>query len=435
MTCSNKLICFASLLLLISTCVGCTPPASRTAASEPSIQPAQPTAEPIAFEPVDQTDIQSLVDGNTRFALELYRQLQESQGNLFFSPYSISLALGMTYAGARSETEKQMAEVLHFTEQQTFHPAVLSLNDNILSPAGSNDDDDQQRFQLNIANSIWGQEGFAFQPDFLSALSTYYGAGMQLVDYINAAEDARRQINAWVEDETEDKIKDLIPSGVLDSMTRLVLANAIYFNAAWEHQFEEQATQDAPFTLLDGSEISVPTMNQHEKFTYMEKDGLQVIELPYGQQSASMVILLPEREAFRQFEAGLDQETLASILDSLQPADVQLSFPKFSFDSQFDLVAALNQLGLSAPFDPQVADFSGMDGARDLYISNILHKAFIDVDENGTEAAAATAVVMKLTSAMPTEPVEVKVDHPFIFLIRDNESGSILFMGRILDPR
>ena len=435
---SNRHQSFILLFLLITTTACSVLPSNPPEVPQPPAKPELPSpqpVEPISFEPVDEAHLQDLAEGNTRFALDLYRQMQDGGGNLFFSPYSISLAMAMTYVGARSNTEQQMADVLNFFEQETFHPAVAMLNSDMMSRAEAVQDRDMQGFQLNIANSIWGQDGYAFQPAFLDILSDHYGAGMQLVDYINDPEGARKQINAWVEDETEDKIKDLIPQGVLDGLTRLVLANAIYFNAAWEHQFEESFTRDAPFNLLDGNSVDVPMMAQREAFGYAEVDGLQAIELFYEGREASMVIFLPETESYTAFEDDLDNETMDELLAALQPRQLELFMPKFTFESEFELVPTLTALGLQDPFDPQVSDFSGMDGTRGLYISNILHKAFVDVDEEGTEAAAATAVVMKMTSAMPEEPLLVRIDHPFIFLIKDNQTGSILFMGRVLDPR
>ena len=427
------------LVLIITACNSALPGQPISEPEEENAMPTQsdplPDVEPIVFTAVDENDRAVLVKDNSDFAFDLYHQLKKESGNLLFSPYSISMALGMTYAGARSNTEQQMADVLNFMDQPAFHPAVAFLNNDLNSLSTVPDDSDEQAFKLNIANSIWGQEGYAFQDAFLDILSSYYGAGLQQVDYINNAEKARQQINAWIEKETNNKIKDLIPSGVLDSMTRLVLANAIYFNAAWQNQFLEPATSDAPFTLVDGTEISTPTMHLKESFAYADINGTQVIELPYQQYSASMIVILPERENFAEFESSLDAAVLQDMFNNLQSAEVMLSFPKFKYEAKLDLVSTLGQMGLRDPFNPQAADFSGMDGTRGLYISNILHKAFIDVDENGTEAAAATAVVMKLTSAKPGDPVEMKVDHPFIYLIKDNKTNTILFMGRVMDPR
>ncbi len=386
--------------------------------------------------PVIEGDQQELVAGNTAFALELYRQLKEEDGNLFYSPYSISLALAMTYAGADGETEAQIAQALHFTlPQGQLHPAFNALD---LLLAGreeaAGEEDSKGNFRLNIANSIWGQEGYEFLPAFLDVLAENYGAGLRLMDFLNAPDDSRQAINDWVSEETEGKIKDLIPPGALTPMTRLVLANAIYFNASWQSQFDEDATEEASFTLLDGSQISVPMMNQTEWFGYAAGEGYQAVELPYEGGQMSMVILLPDTGDFEDFESNLEAVGLQTILTAIEYQRLVLSMPKFSFDAGFSLVDPLRAMGMGAPFSPGEADFSGMDGTRDLFISGILHKAFVAVDEQGTEAAAATAVIMAGTSAMPDEPMEVKIDRPFIFLIRDVETGAILFIGRVLNP-
>jgi serpin B len=323
-----------------------------------------------------------------------------------------------------------MADVLHFAlSQEQLHPAFNGLDGQLTQAAG----DEEQPFKLNIANSIWGQQDFAFEPDFLDTLAENYGAGLRLVDYQNAAEEARQLINTWVEDETEDKIKDLIPPDALDSMTRLVLANAIYFKAAWQTQFEEEATQDVPFTLLDGSQVTVPTMHQTESMRYASGDGWQAVELAYEGGRQSMLILLPASGEFEAFESSLDAGRVAEIVDRLQWKSVELAFPKFSFESTFELDGVMASMGMPSAFDATRADFSGMRTERDLYISAILHKAFVDVNEEGTEAAAATAVVMRLTSAME-DPEQVSVDRPFMFMIRENDTGSILFAGRVLNP-
>jgi serpin B len=386
----------------------------------------------IASPQVSPSDFNSLVDGNTAFAFDLYQALRGEQGNLFYSPYSISLALAMTYAGARGETEQQMADTLHFTlPQDSLHPAFNSLDQQLASRGEGAQGKDEKGFRLNIVNAIWGQQDYTFLPQFLDVLAENYGAGLRLLDFINKPEESRVTINNWVSDQTEGKIKDLIPQGVIDDLTRLVLTNAIYFNAAWLNPFNEKLTQDGIFHLLDGSEVTVPMMRQTESFGYAEGEGYQAVELPYS-GNLSMVILLPESGQFDSFEQSLDANYVDAILKDLEDKQVALTMPKFEFESEFSLVDTLSEMGMPIAFSGG-ADFSGMTGNNDLCIGDVLHKAFVSVDEAGTEAAAATAVVMKLTAA-PAEPVEVTVDRPFIFLIRDIETNSIIFVGRVMNP-
>jgi serpin B len=338
----------------------------------------------------------------------------------------------MTYAGARGETEQQMAQTLHFMlSQELIHQAFNALDLDLASRGEEVDEEENEPFRLHVANSIWGQRGYEFKPEFLDTLARNYGAGLRIVDYVAAAEEARQAINQWVSDQTEEKIKDLIPPGLLDELTRLVLANAIYFKASWFYPFNEEGTQDGAFHIIDGGEVQVPMMFQEETFRYSAGEGYQAIELPYVGQELAMIILLPELGEFAGFEKGLSSERLSGILDDMSSQSVVLTMPKFKYESEFRLSEALIKMGMQAPFAK--ADFSGMDGTRDLFISEVVHKAFIAVDEKGTEAAAATAVLMRLTAA-PSEPVEMTIDHPFIYLIRDSTTGSILFMGRVLNP-
>jgi len=381
---------------------------------------------------VESPDLEKLVEGNTAFAFDLYQALREKGDNLFYSPYSISIALAMTYAGARGETEQQMADTLHFLlSQDRLHPAFNALDLELARRGEDVKQEEGEPFQLNIANSIWGQQDFEFLPEFLDTLALNYGAGLRLVDFVKATEEARQAINQWVEDKTEDKIKDLIPEGVLDRMTRLVLANAIYFNAGWMHPFEEGNTKEGTFYLLDGSTVTAPFMSQEENFRYAKRDSYQAVELPYVGGNTSMVILLPKEGQFDSFEDSLDSDHVKQILDSLEMQNVFLNMPKFEVESSFSLKEALTSMGMRDAFE--AADFSGINGKKDLFISEILHKAYVSVDEEGTEAAAATAVIISLT-AMPEAPVEMTLDQPFIYLIRDNETGTILFVGRVMNP-
>jgi serpin B len=256
---------------------------------------------------------------------------------------------------------------------------------------------------------------------------------MRIVDYIHAAEASRQTINQWVSDQTEGKIKDLLPQGSINELTRLVLTNAIYFNAAWASQFEKAMTQNGPFHRLDGSTVTVPMMHQMKSFRYAEGADYQAVELPYDGNQLSMVIILPAADRFNSFEAGLDSVQVKDIIASLQSSQVNLAMPRFKIESEFGLKPALGSLGMAAAFSPDEADFSGMDGQKDLYISDVVHKAYVSVDEAGTEAAAATGVIVGTTS-LPTNIKNVTLDHPFIFLIRDIPTGTILFLGRVMDP-
>ena len=389
--------------------------------------------ERITSPDVNPSEQALLVEGNSAFAFDLYQALREQDGNLFYSPHSISVALAMTYAGARGETAQQMADTLNFIlEQERLHPAFNWLDIELASRGEGAQGKDDEGFRLNVVNAIWGQKDYEFLSDFLDVLAENYGAGLRILDFINETEKSRLTINDWVSDQTEGRIKDLIPQGAIDALTRLVLTNAIYFNAAWEDPFDEDVTADGPFYLFEGGQVIVPMMKQTESFGYTEGEGYQAVELQYDGNELSMVILLPEADQFQAFEEGLQAQQVCDIISDLQPTGVALTMPKFEFDSEFSLTDTLAEMGMPIAFSGD-ADFSGMTGTLALYISEVIHKAFVSLDEAGTEAAAATAVIMP-ESGPPELPVEVTIDHPFIFLIRDIETGAILFVGRVMNP-
>ncbi len=398
--------------------------------------PAQPGVELVSNQPritdatVSQDDIQQLVSDNTAFATALYQQLRGQDGNLFFSPYSISLALAMTASGANNDTATQMADTLHFSRPAgRLNPAFNALDQSL---EGGQNSSTKGGFKLDIANSIWAQHDFDFLPAFLDTLAQYYGSGIYPVDFQDS-ETVRQQINQWVADQTANKIQDLIPQGAIDPMTRLVLANAIYFKAAWQYPFDKSQTAPADFTLAGGSTIQTPTMHVRDSLTYLKSDGYQAVEMPYAGGNYAMIAVMPDAGSLGSFEQSLTADQIQKIRDGLQPAEVTLSMPSFKIESSFGLSDTLKALGMTDAFDPSAADFSKMDGRQDLYINNVVHKAYVNVDEDGTEAAAATGVVAGLTSMMANE-VTVTLDHPFIFMILDNTSGSVLFMGRMENP-
>jgi serpin B len=409
-----------------------------TACTQPAVSPAEAgvlkSDKPRITSPaVSDSTVEDLVGGNSDFAIDLYQKLRTKDGNIFYSPYSISLALAMTYAGARGETEEQMADTLHYgLGQDRLHPAFNSLDMELASRGEGAEGKDDEGFRLNIVNAIWGQKDYEFLTDFLDTLAQNYGAGLRVLDFIGAPEESRVTINDWVSDQTEGRIEDLIPQGMINTLTRLVLTNAIYFNAAWMFQFNEDATIDGVFHLISGDEVTAPMMRQTESFGYTEGDDYQAVELPYDGGELSMVILLPDSGEFSGFESSLDFEKLQGIIDDISYQEIALTMPKFEFESSFDLKQTLSEMGMANAFSDS-ADFSGMTGKRELFIAEVVHKAFVAVDEAGTEAAAATAVVMP-TSAVPEEPVPVKIDRPFIFLIRDIETGALIFVGRIVNP-
>jgi serpin B len=374
---------------------------------------------------------QRLVEGNTTFALDLYGRLKSSPKNVFFSPYSISTCLAMTYGGARGDTAKQMAEVLHFGPKAAqVHSAFASLQ------RGLNEIGGQGSNQFNIANALWAQQGHAFLPAFLTIARDEYQANVNQADFKTAAESARSKINQWVAQKTQERIKDILPPGSVDAMTRLVLANAIYFKGAWAAQFRAAETRPQPFHVSAGSQVQVPMMHQSENVRYAEDDSLQAVEMPYSGNGLSMVVLLPRRiDGCPDLEKRLTPSLLSQSLAQMKQQKVEIFLPKFKMDSSFELNGPLAKMGMADAFGPK-ADFSGMDGTRQLYISGVFHKAWVEVNEQGTEAAAATATTMRaLSIARPLTPPPVfRADHPFIFLIRDMRSGSILFLGRLAQP-
>jgi len=421
----KKVLTLVLIVLLVLPLIGCNQAAGGELLMSDKPRETSPD--------VSEADLALLVEGNTAFAFDLYQALKAKDGNLFYSPHSISVALAMTYAGARTETAEEMATTLQFLlEQDTLHPAFNWLDAELASRGEGAQGRDDEGFRLNIVNAIWGQEDYEFLSEFLDVLAENYGAGLRILDFINETEESRLAINDWVSDQTEERIKDLIPEGVITALTRLVLTNAIYFNAAWAYPFDDKVTANGPFYLLDGGQVTVPMMKQTEAFGYTDGEGYQAVELLYDGDELSMVIMLPDDGQFEAFEEGLQADEVSDIIDSLQLAEVALTMPQFEFDSEFSLKDTLADMGMPIAFS-DAADFSGMTGSPELLVSDVIHKAFVSVDEAGTEAAAATAVTMELT-AIPDPPVEVTLDRPFIFLIRDIETGAILFVGRVLNP-
>jgi len=376
-------------------------------------------------------DLQSVVKGNSDFGFDLYQELKGEEGNLFFSPYSISTALAMTYAGARGETEKQMAQVLHFPlTQESLHPAFSKLQSDLNAIQNKGD------VQISIANSLWAQESYKFLDSFIELNKKYYDAGLYFVDFIKKREAARKKINDWVEKKTHDKIKELIKPPMLTIDTRLVLCNAIYFKGNWLSQFDKEKTYNRDFYVSPDTTMLVPMMYQQTRLKYKYFEQFCALELPYEGNDLSMIIFLPnEDDGLLEFEDHLTADSVHVWIDELMKVDeglVMVNMPKFKTVSEFELSRTLYDMGMPDAFSLPPADFSGMTGTKDLFISKVIHKAYVEVNEEGTEAAAATAVVMMKSVAM--KPLEFKADHPFIFLIRENQTGSILFIGRIVDP-
>ncbi len=376
---------------------------------------------------VSEDDLSKLVEANNEFALDLYHKIDNGDGNLFYSPYSISLALAMTYAGAEGQTEQQMAGTLNFSlPEKKLHRAFNYLDQSL-------SDRNDENFTLNVSNSFWSQKNYHFEEEYLDTLAVNYGAGIRVLDFLNEPDLSRETINKWVENETENKIKDLLPKGAVTSKTRAVITNAIYFNAFWKLPFEESATEFRNFTLLNGKEKDVEMMSQTEEFKYAQDTDYKAVELPYqGKSNMSMLVILPNRTQFEEFENKLNIELLEDIIAKLEPRGVSLKIPKFEYEAKLDLKEILKEMGMPSAFSSS-ANFSGMTGDESLFISKFLHKAFVSVDEKGTEAAAATAVGFEEEAVTPQ--VEMNIDSPFIFLIRDNETGTILFAGRVTNPR
>jgi len=364
----------------------------------------------------------SLVVGNTQFAFDLYRILHQQGGNLFFSPYSISLALAMVYTGSHEKTEEQMASVLHFEFAPYELPPVFgALHSRLLGQGTGN-------FQLRLANSLWWQEGYALRQVYLNTLRRRLGATVEALDFFTTPEKSRATINEWVSRYSTGKIKELLPQGSITSLTRLVLANAIYFRATWKERFNADFTSNSTFNLLGGGQVIVPMMEQITPFAYTATSDVQAVELPYISEQFSMVVLLPVRGQFEDFASSLTADRVAAILEHLSIQMVQIYMPRFEFRSSFELAGALGELGLTDAFVLGRANFRRMTLDREFFLGEVHHQSIVSVDENGIFAVAATA------RDMVGPDVPTRLDRPFIFLIRDIETNSILFIGQVMDP-
>jgi serpin B len=393
------------------------------------VEQASPPTSPVDDTGATPEGTNSVVNANALFAFDLYSRFAEQEtGNIFFSPYSISTALAMTYEGARGETASEIQQVLHIpADPDVRRPSFASVYNEINAPG--------KLYELKTANALWAQQDYEFLEDYITTVEQYYGGKVTNLDFVGNTEESRSTINSWVEDQTNDKIENLIPPGVLNSLTRLVLTNAIYFKGTWELQFDEGDTMDEPFYTAPGTTVTAPLMRltgEDATFPYAEADNLQILELPYDGNDLSMLIILPEKG---KPSPGLTPEKLQDWRALLVEQRVDIYIPRFKFETKYFMVETLSGMGMPTAFTIGAADFSGMDGTRELFIGNVIHQAFVEVNEEGTEAAAATAVVMYLT-AMPEEPVipVFRADHPFIFLIQQRDTGNILFMGRVSDP-
>lgn len=380
-----------------------------------------------------EAELAALVAGNTSFALDLYRWLRtaEPEENLFYSPHSISVALAMTWAGARGTTAEEMASTLHFElPDAALHAGMnrlaleLDSREDIEVPEG-------EPFTLRVSNAIWGLDDYPYEQPFIDTLAKDYGAGLHLVDFVGDPDASRDTINGWIAERTNDLIPELIPDGVIKPTTRMVLTNAIYFLAGWLSPFDEALTAKAPFANSDGTSAEVDMMKLPEaELAYAEVDGHQIVELPYVGEAVSMVVILPADGQFESFEANLDTARLTALTSALGRSFGTLEMPKLQLRSQFSLARALSELGMPTAFGGG-ADLTGIASLEHLFIQDVIHEGVVIIDEEGTEAAAATAVVVG-TDSEPVSSFEMTVDRPYLFVIRDRPTGAILFVGRVV---
>jgi len=392
----------------------------------------EPTPEPVPVandKGATPAGINSVISANDQFALDLYSQLKNSEGNIFFSPYSISTALAMTYEGARGKTADEMQAVFHFPTDGNLRKSSFAAIHNQLNKPDA-------KYKLNIANALWAQNDYKFLNDYLTTLQQYYAGKATNVDFKNSTEEARQTINKWVESKTNNKIKDLFPQGSLNNMTRLVLTNAIYFKGTWIKQFEKSQTKDEDFRVSSTDTIKVPMMrrtDKNAKFNYAETDNLQILEMPYEGDKLSMMILLPKNDSLSSLESSLTLEKINDWRSKLKEQRVDVFMPKFTFDTKYFMNDTLAKMGMPTAFT-KAADLSGMDGTQNLLIQKVIHQAFVDVNEEGTEAAAGSGVSVGLKSIAPQTTI-FRADHPFVFAIQDKDNGNILFLGRVVNPK
>ncbi|NOR44451.1 MAG: serpin family protein [Candidatus Delongbacteria bacterium] len=369
-------------------------------------------------------------DSNNEFMMKMYNKLilDKKNDNIFFSPFSISSALAMTFAGSDGNTEVQMANALEFSSNTDIFHKDFSTVTNRINEIGK-----KGKVQLSIANSLWMQKGYTFLDEFTKIGKEYYNAEIENLNFAES-DKSRKIINQWVEDKTNNKIKDLIPKGILDALTRLVLTNAVYFKGEWKEQFKKTRTQEKTFHTFKGKDVPAKMMYNKARYGYYENDKFQFLEMPYKGDDVSMFVFLPkDKKGLPDIEKIMDMELINTSIKEIVKKDVKVYFPKFKLGLSYELSKLMKNLGMNDAFSKK-ADFSKMTGNKELYISAIIHKTFIEVDEKGTEAAAATAVVMRMKSAMPTECPEFIADHPFFYFIRENSTGTILFTGRMNDP-
>jgi serpin B len=373
----------------------------------------------------------SLAEANNAFAIDLFKQATKPSENAVFSPYSISAAFAMAYAGAAGQTADQMQKVMHWSGPASKIAADFTALDQILKDAQKSG-----ALELSIANTLWPQKGFAFQKDYLAVLEGKFKTSLHEADFAKQPEAERSRINLWVEQQTKARIKDLLPPGSVSSLTRLVLANAIYFKAGWQTPFSTNSTRPAPFYLAAGGSVSTPLMAKESNFRYALMPNFKILELPYQGNNLSMLVILPDAtNGLAELERELTSAKLEAWTRALRATEVSVFLPKFKLDFQLPLNAAMQALGMTDAFSQKDADFTGMTGKPDLFISQAMHKAFVEVNEEGTEAAAATGIVMNVRSApRPQQKPVFRADHPFLYLIRHTGTGTILFLGRVTNP-
>jgi serpin B len=419
--------------LLSTALAGCGDAEKSTPPVDTAKSPIQRVANPTVA-PADSTQLAS---DNAAFAFDVYKQLILTNTNLIFSPASISIALAMTYAGAAGATATEMASTLHFTlPPAQLHLAFDALDLALASRGQGFPGADGGPMQVNIVNALWAEKTYTFSPDFLDTLAANYGAGVNLLDFLNAPDPSRLAINAWVAEQTNNKIQDLLPQGSVVASTKLVLTDAVYFNAAWGSPFDANNTGDGSFTLLDGSSVTAKFMRS-DFYGLPATQGTNFVaaSLPYADDNLSLVVVVPDAGQFSQVESSLDANTLGTLVAGLTNQVVSVALPRFKVETGTSLNDLLKALGMTSAFTQGIADFSGMDGTQNLFIWEVMHKAFIDVAERGTEAAAATAVVMNGDASAPPAPqLVLTADRPFLYFLRDKPTGAILFMGRVLDP-